>query len=207
MKKFIRRVVKTFKKLTDANLLTFGQNVTVSMAAAVAKFPNPVPSLADINSELVKYADLLQTSANRDKVQVQLKNISKFTLNQMLTQLADYINATTTDSATLASTGFELNKMPQPRTISTPENPVLTDGVGSGELCFKFKAVKGASSYLFQYTSDVTLQESSWISSPATTTSYTFKGLTKGTVYYCRVMAVGANQQLTSSIILNRVSQ
>ena len=207
MKKFIRRVVKTFKKLTDANLLTFGQNVTVSMAAAVAKFPNPVPSLVDINSELVKYADLLQTSASRDKVQIQLKNISKFALNQMLTQLADYVNTTTTDSAALASTGFELNRMPQPRTISAPENPVLTDGAGCGELYFKFKAVKGASSYLFQYTSDVTLQENSWISNPATTTSYTFKGLTKGTVYYCRVMAVGANQQVKSSIVLNRISQ
>jgi hypothetical protein len=44
MKKFIRRVIKSFKKLTDANLFTFGQNVTASMAAAVATFPTPVPS-------------------------------------------------------------------------------------------------------------------------------------------------------------------
>src|SRR5665213_2799428 len=102
MKKFIRRVIKSFKKLTDANILTFGQNVTASMAAAVATFPTPVPSLVDINAELVKYAELLQTSASRDKVQVQLKNISKFALNQMLTQLADYVNTTTTDPAALA---------------------------------------------------------------------------------------------------------
>lgn len=207
MKKFIRRVVKSFKKLTDANILTFGQNVTASMAAAVATFPTPVPSLADINAELVKYAELLQTSASRDKVQVQLKNISKFALTQMLSQLADYVNTTTTDSASLASSGFVLNKLPQPITISHPENPMLTDGDGSGKLAFKFKAVKGASSYLFQYTSDATLQENSWVSFPATTTYFTFKGLTKGTTYYCRVMAVGANQQVKSSIVLNRISQ
>jgi|SRR5665213_46400 len=207
MKKFIRRVVKSFKKLNDANFLTFGQNVTVSMAAAVATFPNPMPTLADINAELVKYAELLQTSASRDKVQVQLKNMSKYALNQMLSLLADYVNATTTDSALLASSGFELNKMPQPITITSPENPVLSEGGGSGQLVFKFKAVKGASSYLYQYTTDATLQESSWISNPATTTSYTFTGLTKGTTYYCRVMAVGANQQVTSSITLNRISQ
>ena len=207
MKKFIRRVIKSFKKLTDANILTFGQNVTASMAAAVATFPTPVPSLADINAELVKYAELLQTSASRDKVQVQLKNISKFALTRMLSQLADYVNTTTTDSAALASSGFVLNKMPQPITISHPENPVLTDGDGSGKLTFKFKAVKGASSYLFQYTSDATLQENSWISFPATTTYFTFTGLTKGTIYYCRVMAVGANKQVKSSIVLNRISQ
>ena len=207
MKKFIRRVIKSFKRLSDANILTFGQNVTVSMAAAVVTFPTPVPSLADINAELVKYAELLQTSASRDKVQVHRKNISKFTLLQMLSQLADYVNTTTTDAAALASSGFTLNRMPQPITISHPENPVLTDGDSSGKLAFKFKAVKGASSYLFQYTSDATLQENSWISFPATTTYFTFTGLTKGTTYYCRVMAVGANQQVKSSIVLNRISQ
>jgi Fibronectin type III domain len=207
MKKFIRRVVKSFKKLTDANLLTFGQNVTASMAAAVTTFPTPVPALANINDELGNYEELLQTSASRDKVQVQLKNISKFALMQMLSQLADYVNTTTTDSADLARSGFELNKLPQPITITPPENPVLTDGDGSGELVFKFKAVKGASSYLFQYTSDATMQENSWVSNPATTTSYTFTGLTKGTTYYCRVMAVGSNQQVKSSIVLNRISQ
>ncbi|RNI34013.1 hypothetical protein EFY79_17025 [Hanamia caeni] len=207
MKKFIRRVIKTFKRLADANFLAFGQNVTGKMNAAVATFPNPVPSLESINNELDNYAALLQSSANRDKVQVQLKNISKFNLNQMLSQLADYVNTTTTDSALLASTGFELNKLPQPITITAPENPTLTDGGGSGRLLLKFKAVKGASSYVFQYTSDPTLQESSWVSFPATTTSFTFTGLTKGTTYYCRALAVGANQQVKDSIVVNRISQ
>lgn len=207
MKKFIRRVVKTFKILSDANILTFAQNVTASMAAAVASFPTPVPSLESINTELANYANLLQTSASRDKVQVQLKNISKFTLTQMLSQLADYVNTTSTDSAILASSGFELNKLPQPITITAPENPTLYDGSGSGQMVLKFKAVKGASSYVFQYTSDATMEENSWISNPATTTSYTFTGLTKGTTYYCRALAVGANQQVTTSIVLNRISQ
>ena len=207
MKKFIRRVVKTFKTLSDANLLTFAQNVTASMTAAVASFPTPVPSIASINTELANYAELLQTSASRDKVQVQLKNISKFTLTQMLSQLADYVNTTSTDSAVLASSGYELNKLPQPITITAPENPTLTDGVSSGQLLFNFKAVKGASSYVYQYTTDTTLQDNSWISFPATTTSYTFTGLTKGTNYNCRVLAVGANQQVTSSIVLNRIAQ
>ena len=207
MKKFIRKVVKTFKKLADPNLLTFGQNVTASMAAAVATFPAPVPSLESINTELGNYAELLQTSANRDKVQVQLKNKSKFTLNQMLSQLADYVNSITTDAALLASSGFDLNKLPQPVTIMAPENPTLADNGSSGQLVFKFKAVKGASSYVFQYTTDATLQESSWVSFPATTTSFTFTGLTKGTTYYCRALAVGAYQQVKASIVLNRISQ
>ena len=125
----------------------------------------------------------------------------------MLSQLADYVNTTSTDSAVLASSGFDLNKLPQPITITAPEGPTLADGVGSGQLLFKFKAVKGASSYVFQYTTDATLQENSWVSFPATTTSFTFTGLTKGTVYYCRVLAVGGNQQVTTSIVINRIAQ
>jgi hypothetical protein len=207
MKKFIRKVVKTFKKLADSNLLTFGQKVTASMAAAVDTFPAPLPSLESINAELGNYEELLQTSANRDKVQVQLKNKSKFTLKQMLSQLADYVNSITTDPALLASSGFDLNKLPQPITITAPENPTLVDGSNSGQLLFKFKAVKGASSYVFQYTSDATMQESSWVSYPATTTSYLFTGLTKGTTYYCRALSVGAYQQVKASIVLNRIAQ
>ncbi len=207
MKKFFRRVIKAFKKLPDAKLLTFAENVTASMAQAVATFPSPVPSLTSINEVIASYSELIQTSASRDKVQVQLKNRSKYALLLMLSQLADYVNTTTTDPADLAKTGFELNKMPQPITIKAPHGLLLVDGSNSGEVILKFRRVKGASSYLFQYTADTTLTETSWTSIPATTTSYTFTGLAKGTTYFFRAMAVGSNQQLINSIVVNRVSQ
>lgn len=207
MKKFIRRVVKTFKQLADAKFLAFGKNVTTSMAGAIGIFPTPTPALADINVELVNYENLLQTSTNRDKVQVELKNKSKFTLMLMLSQLADYVNLTTTDASLLVQSGFDLNKLPEPISLKAPTGLTLLDGGNSGELVLKFKSVTGASSYLFQYTTDQTLAESSWVSIPSTTTSYTFTGLTKGTTYHCRSVAVGANQQLMNSIVVNRVSQ
>ena len=207
MKKFIRRVVKTFKKLSDSNFLTFGQNVTVSMAAAVDIFPAPVPSLADINTELAKYEELLQSARNRDKVRVDLKNLSKLNLQTMLRQLADYVNTTTSDSASLLRSGFELNRVPQPIGMLEPTGLKLSDGANSGELTLKFKAVKGASSYMFQYTADAAQAEGSWISVPATTAYHTFKGLSKGTTYYVRAVAVGGNQQVTNSNVVNRVSQ
>jgi hypothetical protein len=138
---------------------------------------------------------------------VNQKNISKFNLLIMLSQLADYVIATTSDSASLLRSGFELNKLPQPIGMQEPTGLKLTDGVNSGELTLKFKAVKGASSYLFQYTPDATLAEGSWITIPATTTYYTFKSLSKGTAYYVRAVAVGGNQQVTYSEVVNRISQ
>jgi hypothetical protein len=208
MKKFLRKVVKTFKQFADAKFLTFGQNVTASMALAVDVFPNPVPTLEDINAELANYATLLQLAAGRDKIQVALKNQSKQTLRDMLSQLTDYVNLTAQGvEANLTKSGFELNKVPEPIALKAPTGLVLADGGNSGELLLKFKSVDGAASYLFQYNTDPLLAEESWVSYPATTTSYTFRGLTKGTNYFCRSVAVGSNGQLMNSIVVNRVSQ
>ena len=207
MKKLIRKVIKAFKKLSDANLLAFGNNVTVSMATAVAIFPNPVPSLANINTQLSDFGELLQAAASRDKVQVQLKNQCRYILLQLLSQLADYVNSTSTEAAILVQSGFELNKVPTPVELQAATHLVLLDGPNNGELTLKFKRAKGALSYLHQYTTDALLPEDGWVSIPSTTTTYTFKGLTRGVTYYVRSVAVGRNQQAVNSIVVNRVSQ
>jgi hypothetical protein len=41
MKKYLRKVVKSFKLLMDAKVLTFAQKVVTSMTAAVESFPTP----------------------------------------------------------------------------------------------------------------------------------------------------------------------
>ena len=207
MKKLIRKVIKAFKRLSDANLLAFGNNVTVSMAAATDIFPTPVPSLETVNNALGAFAELIQSASGRDKVQVQLKNQNRFELLAMLSQLADYVNSITTDAAQLVQSGFELNKVPTPVELEAPTRLVLVDGPNNGQLTLKFKRAKGASSYLHQYTIDPLLPENGWVSTPSTTTTYTFKGLTRGATYYVRSVAVGSNQQTVNSIILNRVSQ
>ena len=203
----MRKVVKAFKKLSDANLLAFGKNVTVSMAAAVDIFPTPNPTLENINTELANFEDLIQSASSRDKVQVQLKNQTRFAVAVMLSQLADYVNSITSDAAQLVQSGFELNKVPAPVELEAPTRLVLVDGPNNGELTLKFKKAKGASSYLHQYTTDALLPEDGWVSIASTTTTFTFKGLTRGVTYYVRSIAVGRNSQLKNSIVVNRVSQ
>jgi hypothetical protein len=126
MKKYLRKVVKSFKQLADANLLTFAQNVVPSMAAAVETFPTPVPAITVITNQISTYVELLQSSAGSNKVQVALKNQSKQSLLQMLGQLADYVNLPAQgDNAELAESGFNLNKIPQPISMKAPTGLVL----------------------------------------------------------------------------------
>ena len=107
----------------------------------------------------------------------------------------------------LTQSGYDLSKVPEPIIMKAPGGLVLRDGSNSGELILKFKRVAGALSYLYQYTSDPPLAESNWVSTAATTTTFTFRGLTKCTNYYCRVVAIGCNQQLINSMVVSRVSQ
>lgn len=208
MKNYFRKVVKAFKLLPDSKFLTFGQGVTTAMSGSVTQFPNPTPPLAVINTELDTYSGLLQACVSRDKVQVALKNQSKLKLSDMLSELADYVNLSAQgDVVLLTMTGFDLNKVPEPITLGVPTGLSLTDGDNSGQLTMRFKGVPGAMSYIFQYTTDALLGDSSWVSVPATTTSYTFTGLIKGATYYCRVVAVGSYQQVNNSDVVNRISQ
>ena len=208
MKKFLRKVVKSFKKLAEADLLAFSQDVSASMAAAVDVFPTPTPTLIELNNAIGNYSEAMQLARGRDKVQVVMKNLSKQNLLLLLSQLTDYVNLTAQGAEDLlAKSGLYLNRVPEPVTMDAPGYVVLTDGGESGELTFRFRRVRGASSYLYQYTSDASLANESWVSIPATTTSYTFTGLASGTTYYCRVVAVGSYQQQKTSIVLNRISQ
>ena len=208
MKKYSRKVVKSFKQLADAALLAFARNVVASVAGAADSFPDPRPALAAISAEIDNYANLLQLSAGEGKVHIALKNQSKQTLRQLLSQLADYVNMLAQgNEVVMSKSGYDVSKMPEPIIMRAPERLVLRDGSNSGELVLKFKRVTGALSYLYQYTTDRLLAESSWVSIAATTTSFTFTGLTTCTNYYCRVVAIGCKQQLVKSIVVSRVSQ
>jgi hypothetical protein len=208
MKKFLRKAIKAFKKLTDSAFLTYGQAVTAAMANAITSFPNPNPSLKDINDELANYSGLLQTAKSRDKVQVSLKNDSRSLLETMLSSLTDFVNSLAAGNLSmLEETYMDLNKVPEPQKLKAPTGLTLSDGANSGEMIIRLTAVKGAYSYTYIYSNDPAMLDNTTVSVSATTTSYTFTGLTKGKTYYCRVAVVGTNKQMIYSNIINRICQ
>ncbi len=208
MKKLIRRAVKTFKKYADAVLLRFGRTVSGAMAAAPDVFPNPSPALKELDDALDGYEVVLGKAASRDRTQVPLKNKARSTVVSLLSQLTDYVNLVCLGEVTLlVQSALLLNKVPEPVTLKNPHRLVLSDGTNDGQIWMKFRSVKGAASYLFQYSATPDMAAAGLVSIPATTTSYLFTGLNKGTTYYFRSVAVGSNGQLAFSIVVNRVSQ
>jgi hypothetical protein len=208
MKKFLRKATKAFRNYAADVFSGYGQQVTAAVENAIALFPNPIPALVDINKELANYASLLKTAASRDKEQVALKGQSRIVLNGMLSELTDYINLIAQgDEGMLAASSMTLSKVPAEVTIKAPTSPVLSDGVNTGEMRLKFKKSTGATSSLFQYSTDPAMSAATTVSIPSSKAKYTFTGLTKGTTYYCRGASVGGRNQVAYTIIVNRICQ
>ena len=152
------------------------------------------------------YTAALVKAGTGNRADVADKNAKREVLVNLLRSLCRYVNLIADgDAAMLLTSGFDVSKDPQPVVITKPEIVRLEHGVASGQLVMSVKAVKGAYSYLHEYTTDVTLAPGSWVSTMSTSAKTTLSNLQPGTVYYCRVGAVGTNNQLLYSDTASRM--
>ena len=103
--------------------------------------------------------------------------------------LALQAQTVTTSENDLIAAGFQLEKQRTPLTnISTPKNVALAEGE-TGELKLSFEKVKGAKSYVVEYTYDISTGD--WEQhSIITTLRNTLKNLTAGQKIWIRVKAI-----------------
>ena len=113
------------------------------------------------------------------------------------------------DPVVAASSGFTVAKEPQPAPpMGCPDNPVFSNGSNSGELMARTNRVSGARAYLFQYTSDPITDSSVWQLQVGSTYKTVLKNLPVGQRIWCKVTAVGANDQVRySEASLSKVVQ
>jgi hypothetical protein len=201
-----RKAIKIFRRKTRAAFFTYGGQVTLAMSKAVTTFPNPVPALGDIDTELENFSELLKSAATGNKVEITLKENSRAILTNMMSALTDYVNFIAKGSeTTLAESSMDMSEFYELIKITAPVGLVLKDGPTSGTLKFKCKRARGVKSYFFQYSSDPQMKDATTVSIASSTASYIFTGLTKSKTYYCRVAAVSGHKQLFYSNIVERV--
>ncbi len=201
----MKKATTSFTTLSDGNLESKTHSI-ISSITGNANFPTPVPSIAVIEAAADNFSSALVKAQTGNRADVADKNAKRETLLAALRQLCSYVNLTANgDAAMLLTSGFDVSKDPQPSIISKPEIIRLENGVASGTLQLSVKAVKGAYSYLHEYTTDATLAPNSWVSSMSTSAKATLTNLQPGTVYYCRVAAVGSNNQVLYSDAASRM--
>ena len=192
-------------KLSDGILESKTHSIISSMTGN-ANFPTPTPSLAELEMAADNFSSALVKAGTGNRADVADKNAKRQVLVDLLVSMGMYVTfAANGDVAALLSSGFEISKDRQPAVITKPEIVRVENGLSSGQLLLNVKAVKGAHSYLHEYTTDATLAPASWVSTTSTTAKGVLSNLQPGTVYYCRVAAVGANNQLLYSDPVSRM--
>ncbi len=157
-------------------------------------FPAAAGLIPDVISKVSELQVLIDASTgeNRSPKNTLAKNIKRNEVNADMKQVFNAVQAQgIKDITILTSSGFPLEKLPEPvNRIGQPQGFEVMMGPASGECTLKINKLKGAKSYLYQYTETLTPEVANWISLPCTETRLELSGLTPGVRYTFRVCAV-----------------
>jgi hypothetical protein len=197
-----------YSKLSDPAMLTFARSVETAMLKSTAIFPDPSPSMTTFSSAVHAYAQVLAQAATGNRTSIANKDLLKTELSLLLATLAQYVNSKALgDESKLVCSGFTLRKKKENRSpIEAPRNLQLQPGTNQGEIIVSVDRVPGAFSYLFQITEGPMTPQSVWQTYSYTTRKCRFEGLVSGKLYYFKVQAIAARNQVTVSPIQARMA-
>jgi len=202
------RITNGFDRLSD-NDLEVKANSIISALTGNADFPNPTPTLAQMQAAVDAYTDALAKAKTGSQYEKAFKNQKRAELIGLLHRLGNYVLFTANGDALKAkSSGFNIAKGPSPSPeVTAATNQKLEDGANPGELNYSFDRVPGARSYVYQYTTDPLTNDSVWKNQVGTVRKIVLTGLESGKKYWCRVMAIGINGQGIYSEPVSRLVQ
>jgi len=163
-------------------------------------FPNPSPPLTEITAsldELTQAFALVQSAKSEVSTRVVTQDNSEARLDQLLTQLAGYVESVAgRDDTLITSVGMETKAVPSAATVpSVPQALAANAGEHEGEINLLWKAVPKARSYIIEFSLDPATASSWTHVGIATSASKVVSNLTSGKRYWFRVAAVGAGGQ------------
>lgn len=147
--------VLSSKTETAAKLLQYAENILAKATENASLFPDPVPTLADLESSLQAYRNGLSEASFRDMRQVELKNQQAAHLKSLLYDFSLYVETVAQGNpATIMAAGFTPSKK---GVIGTGITPKPTDfrveivQIGLRKVNLRVKAWKPARFYQFEY--------------------------------------------------------
>lgn len=190
------RIRLNLKKLSITDKIAKGQQIVTAMTNN-SSFPTPNPPLPEMTSALDGLAQAfaaVQSARSDVTTKVASQDNAESKVDQMLTQLASYVESVAgKDDALITSIGIETKASRSAPTLpSVPQALTAIAGDHDGEINLGWKAVPNARSYAIEATQDPATA-SSWIHiGIATSASRVIPNLTSGKRYWFRVAAVGA---------------
>ena len=190
--------MKTIKKntsnLNDVQLPIFVNHLISSMTAN-AYFPMPVIPLSDVSTKVVRLNKLVETIKNGDgtkKNKVERDGLHAAIMLDV-DRLFGYVKGVGGNNLLiLLSSGFPLAEERRPIGNLPKPSGFRVRSLYSGSARLNTNAVRGADSYVYQYTLSPNPEIENWVSINETASYLTIENLLSGGQYKFRMCGVGA---------------
>jgi hypothetical protein len=193
------RVRLNLKSLTVTEKIAKGRQIVTAMTNNTS-FPNPNPPLTEVTTaldELSQAFALVQAAKSEVTTRVVSQDNAGTKVDQVLTQLAAYVESIAgRDDTLITSAGMEMKAPPSaPSLPNVPQALSASTGEHEGEISLVWKAVQNARSYTIEASQDPATPASWTHAGIAASASKLITNLTSGKRYWFRVAAVSAGGQ------------
>lgn len=193
------RIRLNLKNLTVTEKIAKGRQIVTAMSNN-ASFQTPNPPLTEVTTaldELSQAYAMVQAAKSEVTTRVVTQDNAGTKADQVLTQLASYVESVAGRNDTLiTSAGMETKASPSSPTLPTvPQALSASAGEHEGEIILVWKAVPNARSYTIESSQDPATVSSWTHVGIATSASKLIANLTSGKRYWFRVAAVSAGGQ------------
>ena len=193
------RIRLNLKNLTVTEKIAKGRQIVTAMSNN-ASFQTPNPPLTEVTTaldELSQAYAMVQAAKSEVTTRVVTQDNAGTKVDQVLTQLASYVESVAGRNDTLiTSAGMETKASPSSPTLPTvPQALSASAGEHEGEINLVWKAVPNARSYTIESSQDPATPTTWTHMGIATSASKLIANLTSGKRYWFRVAAVSAGGQ------------
>jgi len=197
--------IKTgFTKEKDNDLPVKAQKIHDDMAADVADYATPVPTLASGQSKIDAYNKALADRGNKAKTAT--KNAARAGLIDFLNSLALYVQGVCgNDEAKALKSGYDIWKTGSPvGDLPKPKGFSLGPGNNSGDIYASCDSLgANAKSYIFRYSQDEGSDPETWRTKVTTDHKVLIDMLISGKKVSVQCAGVGSSKHRTWSIIIS----
>jgi len=186
------KVVLDFMVYPVVEKLPFYKNITIQVADA-SLYPNLPVSLATIKAALDDFESALLAAKDGGHTAIAVRNDKEKIVDELFRDLASYVNKVANgDETIIIKSGFHASK--QPSSHQKPEFTV-SDGVHSGSVILKIKAIQAAVAYIWQYVQEGSPNAASvWVTvNTSTVTTFQIDNLTPGLIYSFRFASISVD--------------
>lgn len=197
-----KKISINLNNLNDAALQVKAEHIIDSLTNN-EYFTSPTPSLSEVQTALQEFTTAVVKAKEGARVDVSIKNDKKKILVSLLRTLALYVQFEGDSNETaLTSSGFTLQKTPQPIGILAKPKNFKVVSLHPGAVKISMATVYGAKSYVYDYR---VKGETTWQSINDTRANIIISNLTKVTEYEFRAVAIGVNPERVYSDVLTAV--